>query len=178
MTIADFSEYLGNTLILLFLAGIPLYGALKKVPVYEAFVRGAKDGFPVFLRVMPYMVAMMVAVGMLRASGAFELLSNLVRPLFEIAGIPADMLPIILIRPFSGSGATAAVADLIKTQGGDSLIAHMAVVVAGSTEATFYIMAVYFGAAGVRNTRYALQASLLVDVVGMLSSVWFVRWLL
>lgn len=179
MTVAGVSEYLGNALILLFLAGIPLYAHLfKKVPVYEVFVAGAKEGFPVFLRVMPYMVAMLVAVGMLRASGTFDLLEQILRPFLQSVGIPGDILPVMLIRPFSGSGATAAVADLLQKHGGDSFISHMGVVVAGTTEATFYIIAVYFGAAGIRNTRYALPVSLLVDVVGLLTAIWVTRWLL
>jgi len=178
MTITVFSEQLGNALILLFLAGIPLYGHFKKVPVYDTFVEGAKEGFPVFLRVMPYMIAMLVAIGMLRASGAFDLLAMILGPLLTALGIPAEILPIMLIRPFSGSGATAAMADLLHTQGPDSVVSHMGVIVASVTETTFYIVAIYFGAAGIRHYRHALLTSLLVDGVGIVSAVWMSRWLL
>ena len=178
MSIANLSEQLGNWFILLFLVGIPLYGHFKKVPVYETFILGAKNGFPVFLRIMPYMIAMLVAIGMLRASGSFDILAKSLKPVLVALGIPADIIPIALIRPFSGSAATAAAAELLHKHCGDSFISHLGVIVASATETTFYIIAVYFGAANIRKNRHALPASLIVDVVGILSSIWIAKRLL
>jgi spore maturation protein B len=174
----NISEQFGNCLILAFLVGIPVYAHYRKVPVYETFVQGAREGFPLFLRIMPYMVGMLVAIGMLRASGAFDLLNQFLMPFLTWLGIPPEIVPIAIIRPFSGSGAIAAAADIIHTQGANSVISHMATVVAGTTETTFYIIAIYFGAVNIRNNRHAIAASLLVDVVGILTAVWICRWLL
>lgn len=178
MTIAAISEQIGNTLILLFLAGIPVYGYLRKVPVYDTFIEGAKEGFPTFTRLIPYLVAMLVAIGMLRASGAFDLFTQLLSPCLNKLGIPPEIIPIAVIRPFSNAAATGALADLLHTQGGNTFISHMATVVAGTTETTFYIIAIYFGAANIRNTRHAIPTSICVDVIGILSAVWITRWLL
>lgn len=178
MTITAMSEQLGNILILLFLVGIPLYAHFRKVPVYETFVKGAAEGIPTFIRIVPYMVGMLVAIGMLRASGAFDLLNHFLAPALGKLGIPPEIVPIALIRPFSASAATATVADLLHTQGGNSFISHMGVIVATTTETTFYIVAVYFGAAGIRNNRHVIPASLIVDVVGIFTAIWITRWLL
>jgi spore maturation protein B len=179
MTIGAVSEQLGNILVLLFLVGIPLYAHFRKVPVYDTFIKGATEGIPTFIRIVPYMVAMLVAVGMLRASGAFDLLNNLLAPVLAKIGIPPEIVPIVLIRPFSASAATGVVADLLHTQGGNTLHSHLGVIVAAaSAETTFYIVAVYFGAAGIRSNRHVIPASLMVDVVGMLSAIWIGTWLL
>jgi len=178
MTLSIFANYFGNGLLLLFLLGIPLYGAYRKVPVYDAFVEGAKDGFPTFLRIFPYVLAMLVAIGMLRASGAFDLLSHWLTPWCGKLGIPADVVPLAVIRPFSASGAIAVLADLVHTHGGNAMISHVAAVVASSADTTFYIAVIYFGAVAIKNTRYALSLSLWVDVVGMLTAIWVSMWLL
>lgn len=178
MTIAMVSEQLGNALILLFLVGIPLYGFFCKVPVYETFIEGAKEGFPTFLRIMPYMIAMLVAIGMLRASGAFELLSHAATPFLTKIGIPPEVIPIAIIRPFSASGATAMVADILHSEGGNTFISHLATIVASTTETTFYIIAIYFGSVNIRNNRHAITASIIVDVVGILSAIWITQWVL
>jgi spore maturation protein B len=178
MSIAAVSEQIGNGLILLFLVGIPLYGFFRKVPVYEAFIEGAKEGFPTFIRIMPFMVAMLVAIGMLRASGAFELVSHAISPWLAKIGIPPEVVPIALIRPFSASAATAMAADLLHTQGGNSFLSHLAVIVAATTETTFYIVAIYFGSANIRKYRHAIPASLTVDVIGIVSAIWITSYLL
>jgi spore maturation protein B len=178
MTFSALCEPFGNALILLFLVGIPLYGFFKKVPVYDTFVEGAKEGIPTFVRLVPYMVAMLVAVGMLRASGAFDLLNHVLAPWLKTLGIPPEIVPIVLVRPFSGSATTAALADLLHQQGGNAFISHLATVVAGTTETTFYVIAVYFGAANIKNIRHALPTSLVVDVVGILSAIWITQWVL
>jgi spore maturation protein B len=178
MMISTISEQIGNILILLFLVGIPLYAFFRKVPVYDAFIEGAKEGFPTFIRIMPFMVAMLVAIGMLRASGAFDLLNQAIAPLLGKIGIPAEIVPIALIRPFSASAATAAAADLLHNSGGNSFISHLAVVVSATTETTFYIVAIYFGAVNIRKNRHAIPASLIVDIVGILSAVWITTYFL
>jgi spore maturation protein B len=178
MNITSFSENLGNGLILLFLVGIPLYAAFRKVPVYEKFIEGAQEGLPTFIRIMPYMVAMLVAVGMLRASGAFDLLAHVVGPLAAKLNIPAEIVPIALLRPFSSSAAMAVLADLLHTQGGNSFISHLGIIVASTTESTFYIIAIYFGAASIRKNRHVIPASLIVDIVGIFSAIWITTWLL
>ncbi len=178
MTISAFSEQFGNCLLLLFLVGIPLYGHFRKVPVYDTFIEGAKEGFPTFLRILPFMIGMLVAIGMLRASGAFDLFTQVLTPLLSIFGIPPEIAPIAILRPFSASAATASVADILHTQGGNSYQSHLATIVAGTTDTTFFILAMYFGAANIRNTRHAVPTSIIVDIVGIISAVWITRWIL
>jgi spore maturation protein B len=178
MTLAYLSEQIGNGLILLFLVGIPFYAYCRKVPVYDTFIEGAKEGFPTFLRIVPYMIAMLVAIGMLRASGAFELLNQVLSPVLIKLGIPPEIVPIAILRPFSASAASAVVADLLHTQGGDSFLSHLAVIVASTTDTTFYLVALYFGAANIRKSRHVIPASLIVDIVGILSAIWITQWLL
>jgi spore maturation protein B len=178
MTIAAISEQIGNCIILLFVVGIPLYAHFRKIPVYDTFVEGAKEGFPTMIKLIPYLVGMLVAIGMLRASGAFDLLSTLLTPFLTKLGIPAEIVPIAIIRPFSSSAATAAVADLLHNQGGNTYLSHLAAIVAGTTETTFYVVAVYFGAANIRNTRHAVPTSIIVDITGILAAVWIAHWLL
>jgi spore maturation protein B len=178
MTITAISEQIGNTLLLLFLVGIPLYGHIRKVCVYDVFVEGAKEGFPTFLRIMPVMLGMLVAIGMLHASGAFDLFTQALTPLLNTLGFPPEIAPIAIIRPFSSSAAMATVADIMHTQGGNSYLSHLATVVAGTTDTTFYILAMYFGAANIRKTRHAVPTSIIVDIVGILSAVWITHWFL
>ena len=178
MSIAVISEQIGNTLIMLFLVGIPAYGFFRKVPVYETFIEGAKEGFPTFVRLIPYLVGMLVAIGMLRASGAFDLLTQLLSPFLTKLGIPPEIVPIAIVRPFSSAAATGVVADLLHTQGSNTLLSHMATVVAGTSDTTFYIIAIYFGAASIRNPRHAVLTSIMVDIAAILSAVWITRLLL
>ena len=178
MNISSLSEYIGDFLLLLMLVGIPIYGWLRKVPVYDTFVEGAKEALPTFIRLFPFMIAMLVAVGMLRASGAFDILNHWLAPFFGKIGIPPEIVPLTLIRPFSASAATGIVADLIHSTGGNSYLSHLSVIVATTTESTFYIIAVYFGVANITKNRHVLPASILVDVVGMLSAIWITKWLL
>ncbi|MDP1574470.1 MAG: nucleoside recognition domain-containing protein [Coxiellaceae bacterium] len=178
MNFSSVSEWLGNVLILLFLVGIPTYGFFKKVPIYEKFVEGAKEGFPTFLRIFPYMLAMLVAIGMLRTSGVFDLLSHLLSPVFSKMNVPAEIVPLAIIRPFSASAALAVLADLLHAQGANAPISHLGAIVASSADTTFYIAAIYFGAVMIRNARHALSLSIIVDIIGMLSAIWIGQWLL
>jgi spore maturation protein B len=175
MSLVEFSQAASNWIFLSLIIGIPGYALLKNVKVYESFIEGAQEGFQLSIRIVPYLVAMLVAIGMLRASGAFELLASLISPVLSYFGMPAELLPLALIRPFSGSAANGVMAELITTHGGDSLISQMAATVMGSTETTFYVIAVYFGAAKIRRTRHAIPAGLIADLVGIIAAVWICR---
>lgn len=153
------------------LLGIPAYGMFKKVKVYEAFTEGAKDGFTNAIRIIPFLIAMLVAIGVLRASGALNYFSQLVAPITRLIGMPSEVLPMALMRPLSGGGANGIMVELFKEHGPDSLIGRMASVIAGSTDTTFYVIAVYFGAVGVKKIRYSLSAGLLADLAGILAAV-------
>ena len=153
---------------------IPFYGLVfRKVKVYESFVEGAKDGFDIAVRIIPYLVAILVAIGMFRASGALEILLTTMAPFLTYIGFPPENLPLALMRPLSGSGSLGLLTDLINEHGPDSLIAKIGATMFGSTETTFYVLAVYFGSVGIRKTRHALVAGLFADLVGVLSAVFF-----
>jgi spore maturation protein B len=169
---------IADSLFLSLVAGIPLFAFIRGVKVFDAFVEGAKDGFDVILRILPFLVGMLVAIGMLRASGAFDLLMHLVSPLMHRLSIPTAVLPLALMRPFSGSASNAILADIIHQFGGNAFESHLAATMMGSTETTFYIIAIYFGAVGIKKTRYAIHAGLIADVVGIMASVMVCRWLL
>jgi len=161
------------------LVGIPLYAlAVKKIKVYEVFVVGAKDGFSIAVRIIPYLVAILVAVGMFRASGALELLLNLLAPVLNFMGFPPENLPLALMRPLSGSGSLGLLTDLVNQHGVDSLYAKIGATMFGSSETTFYVLAVYFGSVGVVRSRHAIPAGLIADAVGAISAVFFCKLLL
>jgi spore maturation protein B len=154
---------------------VVLYGAVKKVKIYEAFVEGAKEGFQVGVRIIPYLVAMLVAIGVFRAGGAMEILARILAPLTRHNGMPAEALPMALIRPLSGSGALGVMSESIKTHGPDSLLGRMVAVMMGSGETTFYVLAVYFGSVGISKSRQAVPAGIIADIVAILMSVWLVN---
>lgn len=164
-------DKISDIIFLSFVVGIPFYAAIKKVNVFDSFIDGAKDGFQTAVNLIPYLVAMLVAIGMLRASGFFEILQHLLKPVLEYLHIPVDLIPLILIRPFSGSASNGILADIIHQFGGDASISKIAATMVGSTETTFYIVAVYFGAVNIRHTRYAIPAGLLADIVGVTASL-------
>ena len=161
----------------LLLAGVPLYALARKVKVYPVFLEGAKEGFETGVRIIPPLVAVMVALGLLRASGALEALATLLAPVLGPLGLPASVLPLALIRPLSGGGALGVVGDVLRAEGPDSYAGRLASVMCGSTETTFYVLAVYFGAAGVTRYRHALPAALLADLAGVAAAVLVVRYL-
>ena len=150
---------------------IPLYAFYKKVPVYESFIDGAKDGFDTAIRIIPHLVGMMVAISVFRASGAMEMFIGLFRPFFDFLGIPADVVPLAVLRSITGAGSLAYASDLIQQFGPDSMIGRIAATVQGSTDTTLYVLTVYFGAVGVRKAGYALKVGLLADLSGFLASV-------
>ena len=142
---------------------------VKKVRVYEVFCEGAKEGFTTAIRIIPFLVAMLVAIGIFRSSGCIDIMMKVLDPIFSMIGMPGEVLPMAIMRPLSGGGATGIMNDLMLTYGPDSLIASTMM---GSTETTFYVLAVYFGAVSIRKTRHAVAAGLLADVAGLLTSVW------
>jgi spore maturation protein SpmA len=152
-------------------AFFPLYAWLRRIPVYEEFVEGAKEGFQVGVRIIPFLVTMLVAVGMFQAAGGVDLLTRQLRPVLDGLGFPSELLPMALMRPLSGSGSLAVFSDMVGRFGPDSLIVRMAGTLFGSTETTFYVVAVYFGAVGVKRTRHAVPAGLIADAVGIVASV-------
>lgn len=178
MNIQSFSAALSNTIFLTMVAGIPAYCFMRGVKVYETFVEGAKEGFQLVIRIIPYLVAMLVAIGMFRASGGFEMIGKFFSPLLNKIGMPADILPLALVRPFSGGAAKGVLADIIHTNGGNAYVSHLAGTILGSTETTFYVIAVYFGAVSIRRTRHAVAAGLMADATALVASLWICRLLL
>ncbi len=159
------------------LVGIPLAGIIRGVKVYDVFIEGAREGFEVAVRIIPFLVGILVAIGMFRGSGAMDLVTAALRPLADATGFPSELVPLAILRSLTGSGSLAITTDLIKTHGPDSLIARIAATMYGSTETTFYVLAVYFGAAGIRRTRHAVPAALIGDVVAAISAVAVCVWL-
>ena len=149
----------------------PLYAALKGVRIYEELVEGGKEGFTVAIKIIPYLVMILLAIFMLRESGGIDLITQAVRPALEAVGFPPELLPMGLMRPLSGSGSLGIFTELVKEFGPDSLIVRMAGTIYGSTETTFYVIAVYFGSVGVRRTRHAIPAGLIADLAGIIASV-------
>lgn len=159
------------------LVAIPLIGMIRKVKVYDVFVDGAKEGFDVAIKIIPFLVGILVAIGMFRASGAMELLTAALQPVMRATGFPAELMPLAILRTLTGSGSLAFTTDLIKTHGADSLIARMAATMYGSSETTFYVLAVYFGAVSVKKTRHAVPAALIGDLVAAIATVAVCYWL-
>ncbi len=154
-----------------FLSFFPLYAALRGIKVYEEFVDGAKEGFAVAVRIMPYLVAILAAVGMFRGAHGIDIIAAQLKPALDYFGFPPELLTLAFMRPLSGSGSIALVSDIITTYGPDHLYSQMAGTILGSTETTFYVLAVYFGSVGIRRTRHAVAAGLLADAVGIIASV-------
>jgi spore maturation protein B len=150
---------------------IPLYAAYRKIPVYESFVEGAKDGFDTAIKIIPHLVGMMVAISVFRASGAMDMLTSWMRPFLDLIGVPTEVLPLAFLRPITGAGSLAFTTDLIEQFGPDSMIGRIASTVQGSTDTTLYVITVYFGAIGIRKAGYALKVGLISDLVGFIASI-------
>ena len=159
------------------LVAIPLAGIVRKVKVYDVFIEGAKEGFDVAVRIIPFLVGILVAIGMFRGSGAMDLLMAGLRPIVEPTGFPAELVPLAILRSLTGSGSLAFTTDLIKTHGPDSLIARTAATMYVSSETSFYVLAVYFGSVGIRRTRHAVPAALIADLVAAIAAVAVCAWL-
>jgi len=167
----ELSTVLSNAVLLCFLCGIPLYGYLKGVKVYESFVEGAKEGFEVAVRIIPYLVAILLAVGMLRASGALEIVSNFIPKAARDIGLSPEIVSLILVRPFSGAASLGILGEIVTKFGPDSYESRLGAVILGSTETTFYVVAVYFGAVSVSRVRYAVLAGLMADAAGAIAAI-------
>lgn len=174
-TFIEFVQILSVIAIPIIVIFILVYGAIKKVKIYEVFVEGAKEGFNVGVKIIPYLVAMLVAIGIFRASGAMDILTLILSPITNFIGMPAEALPMAIMRPLSGSGALGVMTEIIRTHGADSLIGRMVSVMMGSGETTFYVLAVYFGSVGITRTRHAVPAGIIADIAGILMSVFLVN---
>ena len=163
-----------NMIVPFTICGVALYGAFHRVDVYSSLVQGAGEGLSTLVRIVPSLVGLMTAVYMLRATGALELAALALAPLLERVGLDPELLPLMLVRPISGSAALGVGAELISTYGPDSQLGRTAAVMLGSTETTFYTIAVYFGAVGITRTRYAVPAALCADLTGFLAASWAV----
>jgi spore maturation protein SpmA len=153
------------------LSFFPLYAATRGVKVYEEFVEGAKEGFGVILKIIPFLVTMLVAIGMFKGAGGIDLLSRMLSPILSPLQFPPDLLPLALMRPLSGSATLALLTDIVHRLGPDNIVSLTAATIYGSTETTFYVAAVYFGAVGIKQTRHAIPAGLLADLTGVIASV-------
>lgn len=170
-------EIIFTMLVPMLMLAVAVWGQVKKVDLWSALVDGAGEGLKVSVRIVPALIGLLTAVYMLRASGALELLGAVLGPTLRLVGIPAETVGLLLVRPVSGSAALGVGADLIRTYGPDSMVGRTAAVMLGSTETTFYTIAVYFGAAKIARTRYAIPAALCADVAGFLAASWAVKWI-
>ncbi len=152
-------------------------GLAKKVPIYEVFTDGAKDGFKVAVNIIPYLVAIIVAISMFRASGIIEMLESSLAGVLSTINVPADTLPIMIVRSLSGSAALGVFSDIANNLGPDSYATKLSAVMVGSSETTFYVLAVYFGAVGISKLRYALLVGLLADFIGIVAAVLVCNWM-
>ena len=146
-------------------------GLCKKVPLYETFTEGAKDGFKVAVNIIPYLVAIIVAISMFRASGIIDMTAEILKPVLELFNIPVDTLPLMIVRSLSGSAALGVFSDIANNSGADAYATKLAAVMLGSSETTFYVLAVYFGAVGISKVRYALIIGLLADFIGIVAAI-------
>lgn len=160
-----------NFIIPFILLFILIFGQMKRVKVYDAFIEGAKEGMTITLRIFPYVVAMLLAVSMIRASGGLELIFFIMKPITRIFKIPEEILPLIIMKPLSGSGSLGILADILKRVGPDSLAGIIASTIMSSTETIFYTITVYFGSIGVKNIRHTLVAALIADLAGIIAAI-------
>jgi len=160
-----------------FISFVLTYGWYKRVQVYETFVEGAKGGLVTTIKILPHLVAMMVSITLFRESGALEILLQAMKPVLHILHIPSEIVPLALLRPLSGTGSLAITTDLIAQFGPDSMIGRLASTMQGSTDTTFYVLTVYFGAVGIKNGLYALKVGLWSDLIGVVASLVVVSYI-
>lgn len=153
------------------------FGIIKKIPVYETFIEGSKDGLKVAIDIIPYLIAIIVAVSMFRASGAIELAQQTLGGILETLKIPVDVLPVMVVRSLSGSAVLGMFSDIANQFGPDSYITKLTAIMVGSSETTFYVLAVYFGAVGIKKFRHALLAGILADIIGIIAAIAVAHWL-
>lgn len=170
-------ETLSLLIVPLFLLFTILYGTFKKVRVYDSFVAGAKEGPGIILKIFPYLLAIFVAIKGFQASGAFDFLRNLLSNSLASLDLPIEVISMAMLKPLSGSASTALFTDIVKTAGPDSMAARLSAVIMGSAETTFYVLAVYLGAVGIRKTRYLVPVCLIADFIGIVVAILVVRWM-
>ncbi|PHV70206.1 spore maturation protein [Sporanaerobium hydrogeniformans] len=173
----NFLVVLSNWLIPVIILGIVVYGLLKNVNVYEAFIEGAAEGLKVVLNILPTLIGLMMAVAMLRTSGALNGLSQLIKPLLAWSHFPSEVIPVALMRSFSSSAATGLVLDLFKTHGPDSFIGRLVSIMFGCTETIFYTMSVYFMTVKIKDSRYTLAGALIASLIGIIASYQLTLWI-
>lgn len=170
-------NYIVDAIMPLIIAIVVIYGMFKKVKVYECFVEGAKDGIGICLKIFPYLLAMIMAVGIFKASGAMGIFTKITAPLAAIIGLPPEVVPLVVIKPLSGSGALGIFAQTLKDYGADSFIGIVASIIMGSTETIFYTITVYFGAAGIKKIRHTLWAAVFADLIAIIMAVVTARYM-
>jgi spore maturation protein B len=156
---------------------ILIHASIKDIDVYDVFVEGAKEGFETAIKIMPYLIAVFLAIGIFKVSGMLNGMINLLLPLCEVLGIPKEVLPLIIMRPISGSGSLGIVQDIITTYGPDSFIGRLASTMMGSAETIFYTMAVYFGSIGIKKARHTLLAALISHIASVFASILICKWI-
>ena len=170
-------EQISRWAIPIMIFSIPLIAFLRGVPVYEAFVEGAEEGFTTAIKIIPFLVGMLVAIGVFNASGAMQAMANALKPVTDLLNLPGEVLPLAIMRPLSGGGALGIAAGLIETFGPDSFIGMLASTMQGSTDTTFYVLTVYFGSVGIIRYRYSLYVGLIGDITGLLASLFICNYL-
>ncbi len=153
------------------------FGLVRKIPLYEVFTTGAKEGFKVSISIIPYLVAIMVGISMFRASGIIEYIGHILSPVLSHFNVSADIIPLMIVRPLSGSAALGIFSDIAHTAGPESFTTKLAAIMVGSSETTFYVLAVYFGSVGISKLRYALLVGILADIIGIASAILVCNWL-
>jgi spore maturation protein B len=168
-------DYGIKSIIAIIILGIVAYGMFKGVKVYECFVEGAKEGLSICLRIFPYLLAMLVAIAVFRESKALDYFINLIKPAVQLIGLPAEVVPLVLVKPLSGSGALGVLSDILIKYGPDSFIGRLSSIIMGTTETIFYTLTVYFGAVNIRKIRHTLWAALLADMVAIIMAITLAR---
>lgn len=171
-------QYISQLIIPLFILFSIVYGIIKKINIYNSFISGAKEGLEIVTRIFPYILAIFVAIKSFQSSGAFDFIKNLFSWVFKIFGIPQEVIAMTLIKPLSGSASIAVFTDIIKTNGVDSLETKITAVIMGSAETTFYVLAVYLGAVGIKKTKYLVPVCVLSDIIGVIIAILVVKILL
>lgn len=169
------ASYISALFVPIFIAGIVVYGLVKKVAVYESFIKGAKQGFQTVIRILPYVVGFVFAIRIFSASGCFDFIAVVLSPVLKPIGIPPEILPLALMRPFSGSASIGILTGILNRYGPDSFVGRAASTLMGSSETLFYTTALYFGSVGIKKTRYTIAASLIAEAFGLVASVLLCR---
>lgn len=169
-------ETISLSILPIFILVILTLGIIKKIPIYEEFIDGAKDGFKVSITIIPYLIALIVAISMFRASGALNYITNWLSPLLTALQIPSDIMPIMLTRSLSGSATLGLFSEIASNHGADAFITKLAAIMVGSSETTFYVLSVYFGSIGIKKFRYAIWTGIIADIIGIVLAILVARY--